>query len=811
MNKFPVIKITLFFVAGIIFQYTLNFRFEFLLILLLFLFAASVLLKKTGRERGNSIAQLMLIGAFCVSGASVYSVYQSGLKPYPFEKLKIQNCIAEGKITSIELPKEGRIIFTASIDSVRINSIPAAMEHSFIVRIYDGKPDKLLRLYDSLSIGARFRIEGSIQKAKDKRNPGEFDYNDYLFHAGISGLISVYEMEKFRLIRSNPESFKDLFRNYFHKSRNEIDRTIHKLHPGREAALLRGLLLGDYKLIDEESIENYVNAGVIHVLAVSGQHVALIILIFFFLFNRFNPYLKYIASAIGLIAFLYITGAQVSVERAVIMGLTFTGALLLNRDKNIYNILSISALIILILYPHELFSPGFQLSYSAVLSIVYIYPILKDFIYSFSIKSRMLRNTILFSAVSFSAQLGTLPFTLAYFNKLSFASLIANLAVIPLSGIIIYGGIITLFFYPFWHWGGEIFSYANGLQCRIISSLVDIFGGSGISFININQFSLYDSLVYYAGLAAVLFVLRRFNLLLPKGAAVLFIVLGVIAFVSFDDVKYWKPGELLVTAVDVGQGDATIIKFPDGKGALIDAGNANKYFSIGDKVILPLLNRLGIDSLNYLFITHLDADHLFGTFKLFEKVKIGTVFKPEPAAGDSADIKFEEYLSKNNYKIHHFVNEELNIGEARLYFLNHSSLYEGIKPGTNNKSMLLKLVYGNNSFLFTGDAGREVERRLAGYSASFLKSDILKAGHHGSRNSSDPTFINSVSPVRVIISCGIENRYNHPSPDVIGYFYQKNIEVLRTDKHGGIMLLSDGTKILNIDWKKRESRSIFDL
>mgnify|MGYP000850292275 CR=1 FL=1 len=737
MNKFPVIKITLSFIAGILIQRIFSLGFESSFLLLTILFGAALLLSILSKKRNNALLQGILLFSFLFSGAAVYSFYQSGLKEYPFSKRKIADCKVYGKITAIEMPKEGRIVLTAEVESLEINSIPAKMQHEFIVRIYEEKTLRRSQLYDSLKIGGCFRLTGTIQKARDERNPGEFDYNYYLLHSGISGLISIYEIDNFRLERNSKITPYENFKNFFHSARIAIDKAIQKLHPPKEAALLRGLLLGDYKMIDEESIENYINAGVIHILAVSGQHVALIILIFFFLFNRWNPYLKYGASAIGLIAFLFITGAQVSVERAVIMGLTFTGALLLCRSRNIYNILALSALIILILSPNELFSPGFQLSYSAVFSIVYIFPFIKEFIKSLKIGNRVFRNVLLYGGVSIAAQIGTLPFTLAYFNKLSIAALFANLAVVPLSGLIIYGGIVTLFFYPLWGWAAGIFAAANSLLCRGTELTVDIFGGSRYSFIDIKQFSIYDAFIYYASLLTFLLVLKRFNNLFLKAGALIILVFTAFIFMSFDNFAFWKSGELLVTAVDVGQGDATILKFPDGKTALIDAGNANINFSNGDKVILPLMGRLDIDSIDCLFITHLDADHFYGIFKLLEKSKIGTVFKPVPDLLDSADLKFEFYLRERNVKVRHFINEAVPFGGTVLYFLNSQNLYRNVKSEKNNKSMLLKIVYGNNSILFTGDAGREIERRLASISPLFIKADILKAGHHGSRNSSE--------------------------------------------------------------------------
>lgn len=811
MNKYPVIKIVLFFITGILAEKFFPLGSGTGVIALLSILFIAIIIFFVFRKKGEVVVSLLILSGFTLAGAVSYSIHNDSLKSFPFPKEKYNHSIVFGRIVSIELLKEGRIVFNADLDSVLIDSHSFKLRHEFIIRIYDEDFSLLKNAYERISIGDRFVLKGTIQQARNERNPGEFDYRKYLYQNGISGLATTYSTKDFNLIDKAVKSFTARIKGMFHSMRKGIDNQTQKYHQTKESALLRGLLLGDYKKIDEESLENFINAGVVHVLAVSGQHVALILLIFFFLFNRFNPYVKYSLAAIGLIMFLFITGNQISVERAVIMGLVFITAVLFNRDRNVFNILALSALIILILSPNELFSPGFQLSYSAVFSIIYIYPILKDFLESISIKPVWLKKIILFAAVSFSAQIGTLPFTLAYFHKFSVSALFANLLIIPLSGLIIYGGIITLIAVLIGGWSAAIFASANSFLSQITISIVAFFGKSGSSYIEINQFSFYDALLYYIGLVTLIYILKNFSATGAKITAVTFAAVALFFFMSFDNYSLAKNGELTVIGVDVGQGDATLIKFPNGQTALIDAGNAYKNFSNGDKVILPLMTRLDMDFIDYAFITHLDADHYYGIYKLIEKGKIGTVFKPPADSLNKTDLKFENFLKRNNCTIIHFGKESFSIGNARLYFFNSPFLYEGEKNNSNSRSMILKLVYGANSFLFTGDADRQIEKKLTLAAGHFLKSDVLKAGHHGSKNSSLPEFIDKAKPEYVFISAGIENRFRHPSPEVLKLFFESGVQVFRTDKTGAVIITSDGRKISFIDWQKKESRFIFDL
>lgn len=811
MNKFPIIKSSLFFIIGIIVQKLFPQKFEALLLFALSIIFITFLLYLLSRGKAKHLLNLMIIFLFIITGALVYSNYIGGLKPYPFEKLKYNNCLITGKVKSIELMKEGRIIFNADLDSVKIGLQRYKMDHEFIVRIYEENLPRLDKIYNGLEIGGKFSLTGSIQQARDKRNPGEFDYNSYLFNNNISGLISVYGADKILLLPNESKSFSDKIMNFFHSVRKDIDGEIQKYHSKKTSALLRGLLLGDYKKIDEESLENFVNAGVIHVLAVSGQHVALIILIFFILFKRFNVYLKYIFAIIGLIIFVFITGTQVSVIRAVIMGILFIAANLLSRDKNVYNILAFSALIILIFNPNELFSPGFQLSYSAVLSIVYLYPIFKEWIDSFQVKSKILKKIILFSTISLSAQIGTLPFTLAYFHKLSIAAILANLFIIPASGAIIYLGIITLFSGLLFSQAGVVFASANSALSDITTWLVSLFGKTDGSFLLINQFSIYDAFIYYLTLLVILFIVKYFKRLHARFIAGALTIAVMFLLMAIDNKTILKPGVLTIIGVDVGQGDATLIKFPNGKTALIDAGNSYKNFSTGDKIILPLMDRTGIERIDYTFITHLDADHYYGIYKLVEKGKIETLYKPYPDSTNKDDIEFEKYLLSHKCVIKYFSNQILPVGNCRLYFLNYPELTDGVKYSSNNKSMILKIAYGSKSFLFTGDAGVAIENRLADYAGGFIKTDLLKVGHHGGKTSSSDRFVEAANPEMAMISAGIENRFHHPAPEVLSKLEKIGAKVMRTDKNGAIIIYSDGNNISVMDWKKKESRFIFDL
>ena len=564
--------------------------------------------------------------------------------------------------------------------------------------------------------------------------------------------------------------------------------------------MIRGLLLADRSKIDYDLRESFVNAGVVHVLAVSGLHVGFIALIFLFLFGRMNIYWRLILTITGLVLFVILTGSPPSVFRASVMAITFIVALLTNRSYNSINSLALAALILLVLNPSDLFNPGFQLSFSAVLSIVLIYPVLKEKIYSWPINSVAIQKLLLFISVSLAAQIGTLPFTLIYFHKFSIVSLFANLLVIPTIGVIIALAILTLVLSLISSWLALTYAAVTNMLVYFLFRFVDYVGSSAVSHIYIGNFSLFDSLVYFTAITVFIYYWRVFVFTRAKVVFTVFVILTTVLFIKLDNKPLLDDSKLSVLFIDVGQGDSILIKLPNGTTALIDAGDITEYFDNGQRVILPMLQYLGIDKIDYGFVSHMDSDHFGGYLTLIKTGMIQQIYKPDFDPSNENDVNFEKLLDSFHIPIHYYGKEIIEIGGARIYVLNAASKMLLNTFDTNDKSGILKLVYGETSFLFMGDAGFKAENVLLNSFDEFVNADLLKVGHHGSKNSSSQKFLNYVSPDIAVISAGIQNRFNHPADIVLQKLKLINARVDRTDKLGAILYQSDGHTIKRTDW-----------
>jgi competence protein ComEC len=796
MKDYPVIKVAILFVAGILSaQY---FQFSFLIVILLFLLTLSSIL--IYRRSGNKIYYSIFI--FFISSILVFSIgnFLARINSISFDPFltkidKVKNTTAYGEITKIDLIRSNELVFYLEVDSMRSEEFFIKDKINILCK---AKLDNeaTVELYNELRPGNYLEVTGYYYKGKQKRNPGEYDYDSYLKMKNILGLLSVNDITSITVIENKINNFE----NIIHQIRKAIDTQIKKYHSPETAALLRGLLLADRGEINYQTKTQFINAGVVHVLAVSGLHVGYIIMIFLFLFGRFNIFVRSILSIIGLIFFMLITGVPPSVFRATVMAIVLIIALLSNRSTNLINSISIAALIILVINPNEIYNPGFQLSFAAVLAIGIIFPYLNQVLESWHVQNKFLKYILLFCGVSLSAQIGTIPFTLLYFNKYSVIALITNFVVIPSIGFIIAAAIVTLFFSATIPFIAVYLAAANDLFTKFILTLIKFSGDLSFSYIRITNYSLVDLVIFYLMLTLLLFFLTKFADIRAKLALLILISINTFIFSKIDDRELLPEKVLSILMIDVGQGDSFLIKFPNGKTALVDAGNTTITFDNGDRVIIPLLNYLGIKKIDYGIVTHIDADHYGGFVSLILERMIGEVFKPEIDTSLSKDKRFEEFIRERDIPINYFKEEKMEVGNVSIYFLYDDEVKNIAGESTNNRSGIFKLVYGKTSFLFTGDVEKNVEKFYANKYQYFLDTDVLKVGHHGSKTSSSNQFLKYVSPELSLISAGFKNKFGHPVAEIIQRLDTEGSTIYRTDLQKAILLRSDGEEIKLIHW-----------
>jgi competence protein ComEC len=795
MKDYPVIRIILCFICGIILQQFITVGLLFFVIIYFLTLVFYLIPQKSHVQTKKLIISVLVNILFILAGNYSSMICFSGRQFYSENIEKENSYTLYGTIESVYLISKSGLRFEINADSASINKFRLHRKVILLCNVKDKNNKKLDSLYSSVSPGNKICALGTLIKGRPCRNPGEFDYNKYLHLYGTTGILNVYNSEDFKILDHSKNWFSTLL---FHVRKSIAEKLSH-YHDFDAASLMKGLLLADRSEMNDETKTEFVNAGVVHVLAVSGLNVEYVLLLCIILLGRLNIYPKSFITILFLILFLLITGMQASVFRAVLMSTAVIITYITTRSTNVINSIAISALILLTFFPFYLYDPGFQLSYAAVFSMAVIYPLFHREIVN--IKSKIMKIFAQLIALSLSAQIGTIPFTFYYFGKLSLTSLAANLIVIPFIGILVGIGIASLFTSYFSPFIAICYGSINSLLTKLLYFIVHISGGEDYSFIRIRNFSLYDSIVFYLLLIALVYYYKKFTNSAARLLLIIFLLANYILITSFDRKDLLTKNELNVMMIDVGLGDSFLIRFPDGETALIDAGEASMNFDNGGKIILPLMNHLNIPVIDYAFVSHIDSDHYSGFVSLIQAGKIKRIYKPELDTSLTRDIRFENFIKKQNIPITYYNKNVIKIGNARVFILNNRYMHFRKNNSNNDKSSLLKVVYGKTSFLFTGDLGKTAEKYYSSLYNINLRSDVLKVSHHGSKYCSSFNILNYIQPHFALISAGIKNKFHHPSKEVLERLRMFNANILRTDKLGAVLLKSDGNSVSQIKWK----------
>jgi competence protein ComEC len=644
---------------------------------------------------------------------------------------------------------------------------------------------------DDVEIGETLLLRGFLRLADASRNPGAFDYRAYLQAQDISALFRCKEWAP--LWREKPNEWL-AWRQAIARSKAWIEIQLAGFSRGQNLALLRGLLIGERDEISKEIIDAFTRTGLVHILAVSGSNVgfiAMIIVAVLYLSQvprQWHPTFL----LVGIVFYMFLTGAQPPVVRATIMAALIIIGEFSERDVDLYNILGAAALMILLYQPLQLFQLGFQLSFIAVLGIAYLYrPLALLMRRMMPLRWRLVRWTITLLAVSFAAQLATLPFSLNAFGRLPLAAILGNLMVIPAAFIIVTAATAACalsFIAPLAQALGFVADFTTGAMIGFTKWLAEI----PLAYVD----GIYVSpwlLLFYVIVIATIVEWRRSPM---ARRWLLFAGLGVLNIFVWQ--QAWSAGpKLRLTFFDVGQGDAALLEFPHGR-MLVDAGPYDEEYDAASWVLLPFFRRSGIRELDAVVITHPHADHLGGLPALLREIRIKKVFV--------CGVETNSPLERNCAKLMDSLKVPLvalkagqraaDFAPAEIWALHPYREETGFRR-LNDASVVLKVIWGQQSFLFPGDAEYESESHLLRF-ARVLDSDVLKVGHHGSNTSSLPAFLAAVSPQWAVTSVGRWNNFGHPDPQVMARYDSLGIGLLRTDRDGAVIFETDGKTLKRI-------------
>lgn len=800
----PAMKFCVPFIIGIVIGWEWTFSFTLVMILGLTGLTVLIFLKFLLGKNPVFGNPLIIFVVILTSGilkitvdAKSYSYHNVSQFIAPGRQIYIK-----GKVTDLPAVSAKIIRFGVEAESVAVyNRMFAASGGVIVLRHRDTLS---LRIIDSMSYGREVTLSGELTLPGVARNPGEFDTREYL---AMNDIFAQLYMGPTDSIGLGSEARSNFLATFVFPVRKSISTRLDRLIGGEEGSFLKGLIIGERSEISPEVKAAFINSGVMHIIAVSGLHVAIVILILIILlqFMRVPEKLRIGAVCILLVYYIFLTGAAASVTRSVIMGIVFVSARLIGRKTDVYNALALSAIILLMIDSRQLFQAGFQLSFVAVFALVYFYPKVYSLLEYFPEtlkKNRIVVALFATLSVSLAAGIGTLPFTSFYFGKISLISFVANMVIVPLSNVILALGMLTVAVSYASTWLASLYAETTQLLTWILLWLVGFFGNLPFSYIP-SHFSVWNSIEFYGIIAAVSNIGNR-------ESRKLFFMLGLIVLNGWIIVSaLFIPSRYVVKAtfLDVGQGDALLLEFPDDKRMLVDAGPLANNSDAGQRFILPYLQRAGIHRLDAILLTHPHSDHLGGIPYLLEHVTVGEIIDAGSVARSFLQreylhlidsLKLPHMIVRAGTMLEGFDNLRLFVVHPPEQFVTADSTHY---VNLNNQSVVIRMVYGQTSLLLAGDAEMEAEDEIRTRYGNFIHSDVLKAGHHGSITSSSPEFLEMVHPTIAVISVGVRNKFHHPSPLVLERFVESNCRYFRTDEFGAIILESDGSKWSVVNWR----------
>lgn len=796
-KKYPAVMAVFPLGIGILLSYYLKFNLAFLpdwlFISVLVSYGVSIVFLYSRIAEGELyrffyLFLLMLFGLFSFQ----YRYYKTDPDNISSKlKQSAGNSVIKGVVAEQPEVKEDRI--RVLIELLSVNDSLA--EGEVLATVYNNKfkADQPV----NLTYGDVIELKGKVEPLPPPRNPGEFDYGRFLKLHGVDAVFSTYGFENITFAgheEKNPFHTYVIIpvKQYFIKI---IDENVG----GREGEYLKGLLLGERSNISKEMKENFINAGVAHIIAVSGLNVAYVMLIIWgiLLFIPLRHSFKIFITVGCLLFYMDLTGNTPSIVRAVIMASIFLFAQLAERKPNSYNIISFAALVILFIDPRQLFDAGFILSFSALLSIVVIYPIFHRWIYSVEWYKELdgsknivkaFRAVVALFLGTLAAQAGTLPVTAVMFKKISIVSLVSNLFAIPLSNISLAIGFIMVLVSPLAGWLASVFGAVNSMLLYLQISLIEFCARLDFAFVQTYFVDWMMFIVYYFMLILLLTVNKRNY----KLRIAVILLLGL-------NYSVWKDvsgmtDEAEITYLYTGSANSTLIKMPGGSTVMINAGTSNDKYNSAQRTVIPYLKSNGVNRIDLLVMNSLDKNEFrnllyfvqnFDVSKIMMPVHYRKIVNEKGFAGNFRNTNVEFITGSK------IVNKN---GNFRL-FIYYDSLLAG-------STMMTQFLYGDQSFVFN-DAATPQDNifNTAFLNTLDLNMQAIRVTGSGTFNTTPAAMITQINPEYIIVGEKVTGRRKISSEIFSAVLNETGYNTLDVGKTGAVILKTNGDFTRRVVWR----------
>jgi len=668
-------------------------------------------------------------------------------------------------------------------------------EENALLRIR-GAPDA--RVGDLLERGRLLHVKARVVLPEDPSIG--FNEKQYLARRGMGVILECGSARvEYGGFRKGVDGLLDRVRS---RSRRNLGYGLDHKHAG----LLRGVVLGEKRGVPQEIMEDFRRSGVAHMLAVSGLHVGSLAAIFLGAFKSLpvSRRTAVLGSMFAVGIFVPFVGAGSSVVRAATMILLVLMAELLGRGRERWQALLCAALIILVRNPLDIYSAGFQLSFGAVVGLFL-------FVHPLENRLHFLPEGVATGvAVSAAATLGTAPVALVAFGQVSLVGVAANLLVVPVLPAVMGLGLAGMGLGFVW---APLAAFTNLLAALALEWTVRVAG----IFARFPVLGTEDMPTVAAGLVGASLaapVAARLGWERRKAAGIVLIVgacMGALLYPGAlqlrDRIIFWSgtegwPRVVETRVLDVGQGNATLLRTPEGKTVLVDGGPEGME-------LLSKLRRLGVRRLDLVVVSHPHADHFAGLSELVGAMPVGVLLDDVPGEDQSdghalegdeeAYLELRSAFGREGTELRDVENgESMWLGDESVNLVFHTSTSSsGIERSLNEKSVVVTVHSGGLDILLPGDAEADVLSRY-----HLTDADVIVVPHHGSLGAVRRELLEKLGVGVAVVSVGRDNTFGHPTEGTLSLLREQGILVLRTDREGWISLRQGGGGI-DIRTKRR--------
>ena len=611
----PAIHALLLFIVGVLLANSLDLPVSLLLsvITLTLIFSAIFILRKD-----KASATLFLILSLILSG---FVRYELATRDFPSNHVSnllglSSKVTISGKIVEEPDVRKSKTFITVDTDRISVGERIHSTSGRIILKVRE--PTFRFDYADNI------RFQGYLNPPASKRNPGAFDYKRYLNRKNIHGIVTLSSTDEVEILgRGTPNLFQSKIviplRRWI---LSVFDRTLS----GNHQALLSGFLLGETREIPKEVYNMFRDTGTVHLLAVSGSNVWLVIAVILAALSllRVPKLPTTLLSMLCILIFANLVHNDPPVVRAGIMAAVVLVGVLLYKDVDLVNVVSFSGLAILFYSPLFLFDVGFQLSFASVFAILLVYPPLSKLASRYLDKSqkKLWRWIIVPALVSVSVELVLFPILAYYFNMVPLVIVVANIFIVPLAGLSVTLACVAIFSAIFSTTLAGVFSACNWLCLGITLKLTAFFAQLPIAKLSVPAPSPTTFILYY------FFLWLLLSSISFKRKAVIFSIL------MFANLIIWKQAFahdnklLRLTFLDVGKGSSAVVDLPNGQTFLTNAGQKEKNFDAGEYVVIPFLNHQGTTKLDRLLLTDTDPSSLNSALSVMKDAEVEQVFVP---------------------------------------------------------------------------------------------------------------------------------------------------------------------------------------